>query len=102
MVNPLAHAGEAEMAGGSRRRFHVEPSPVVTNAEAHVAGPEREIDLNGSRAAVPDGVGERLLTDPEQVVLDVRRQAAARAADADGDLGVAAHLVGDLPQGTRQ
>src|SRR5262245_29230699 len=67
-VGALAHAGQAEVAGGDGDGG-VEASPVVGHAQAEGIALVAEPHLDASRASVSDGVGERLLRYAEQIVL---------------------------------
>src|SRR5690606_17926874 len=71
-----------------------EADPVVVDAEADLLLPHRERDVDAARAAVPDGVADGLLRDPEEVGgmghrgdPRVRARRIGRARDPEEALG---------------
>src|ERR1043165_8670431 len=90
LFGALAHADEAEVAVRAVRRARlVEAAPVVTDAEPDVPRVEVEVNSNGARLRVAHGVVDGLLPDAQEVVLDLRRERAERAADLELRLHVA-------------
>src|SRR5829696_4908716 len=84
LLGALAHADEAEVSafapvvGGG-----VEAAPVVFDFEPHLARAEVQAHRDGLRLRVADGVADGLLPDAQEVVLDLRRERAERAADRE-------------------
>src|SRR6266571_720732 len=74
VLHALADAGEAEVAGGALRRLlHVESAPVVAHAQPHERLAEAQLHAHLLGVGVPDGVGQGLLSDAEEVVLHLHR-----------------------------
>src|SRR4029453_11531105 len=106
----LAHREEAKGLARRRRRITFcrnEPAAVVRDRELHAVLLEVQDDVDLRRAAVFDGVGNRLLRNPQELHVGIAgaRARAARdrelGANASGFRRVLGQLAQHVPEGTR-
>ena len=71
---PLAHRGQPEPPGAQGRLHGSKPLPSSATATATRESTRGQRELTCVRTGVPQRVAERLLRDPQQPLLDLRRQ----------------------------
>src|SRR5689334_8476550 len=82
LLGPLSQVDEPEarsLAALPRR----EPAAVVLDPQDHPVLVEAERDENAFRSGMPDGVGDRLLADAEEVLRRLRREGPGLAREPD-------------------
>src|SRR5687768_14848296 len=97
LFGALSHRDQSVMA--VRRALHagiIETAAVVRDGQRDVVGPVVEADADARGGGVADGVGNRFLSDPQELLLDPGNPQRRRAVDVDvdGDSGRRSRLLG--------
>src|SRR5215471_4209448 len=82
----------------------VKPTAIVSNAQNNQAVLKSEVERNVTGCRVFDSVGHCLLRDPQEIVLDIRRQAFGGTIELEVDRNIGARgcLVCNLPESGNQ
>ena len=83
---PVAHGAQAQAGGTRLPRGDVEPAPVVGDLKHHMIMLRAQPDHDHVRFAVPDGVGQRFLGDPQHGVLEGAKQTIAQGPVASQEV----------------